>query len=136
MEKNNNGIIGLYESRDAVNAMKKLYHEEYMKIDDEERKINKTYRKTKWRINLGTFAGNIGLLFAPKEYRPLGFVGLNFGSFVTKEILKYRNNKQKKNYKAKKDKLEADFINGTGIFEKYSAINYGECLSIDAGMTK
>lgn len=124
METVNSGIIGLYEARESLNAMKKAYRDEYRQLIRKEWQTNFDYFVNKWKVRFGTFAAQLGFNFAPtKETRLFGKIGVGVIGRITETVMRFKNKLDQKKYKKKKETLTADFINARGIFEQYSVEN-------------
>lgn len=134
--ENDSGIICLRDERININRMKELYIEEYRKILNAEAETNKNYVKNKWKVRLGALACEIGLTFANGKHKILNFLGVGIAKRVTGCILKYKNKRTQKRYKAEEEKLTADFINGEGIFKQFSVINNSSIEIINYGDDK
>ncbi len=124
METGNSGIIGYTETRSNINAMKEYYREEYKKIVDKEKKSDSDLFHNKWKVRFGTFGARVGLTFHTKgTVRAIAKLGTRVFGFIAEKVMNYKNKKDKEKYKKQKEELTADFINGTGEFEKFSVVN-------------
>lgn len=134
METDKSGIIGVVTPREDINAMKELYRAEYKKINDKENKANSNFNANMWRIRFGTFATQIGLLFQPfGTRRCVSHLAASALSFITKKVLKWKNNYDRKKYQKRKDQLTAEFINADGIFKEFSVGNPTTIEKFDEG---
>lgn len=119
VETDNSGIIGLNESRANISAMHDRYREEYLKLVNESKSTEESYKRNKGILSIGKNSLLVFFKFISRKYRFLGKTGTRFVSFVADKVMERKNKKNEEELQRKKDKLTADYINGEGIFASY-----------------
>ena len=127
MEQSNAGVIAFSESRENVEAMIDAYRNEYLGILHEQDETNREYRRNKWKLKIGHFfASELVFCYTPFDVSIIGGFFESIGNAITQIVMKIKNKIDNRKYEKKKKKLEADFVNGEGIFQSYTAYNNTE----------
>ena len=137
MATDNEGVIGFSESRENYEAMKKYYTDEMKAISKQQSATNKEYRTNRWKVKIGSYLATEAVLAPlPMSISWPSALVVGIGSAITRAILKTKNIIDNFKYKKQKKKLEADFINGEGVFQSFTAYNNTECELVEANNTE